>query len=76
MKNRINYPLLSYYIGKYSRRYRIWYYRHYNGRGLWGIIKYGDDSTYMDEYKTTLSSDDCWTMEDIERLIKDVKVKE
>ena len=31
---------LAYHIGKYSKRFRLWYYNKYSSRTLWGIALY------------------------------------
>jgi hypothetical protein len=36
--------IISFYIGKLSKRYRLWYHRTHNNEYLWGISRFMKDS--------------------------------
>ena len=49
MKEIKSIGLFGYWIGKYSRRFRIWYRGNCPGKSTWGLLQYIKDISYLDE---------------------------
>ena len=39
---------ISFYIGKFSKRYRMWYWKTHNNSYMWGLFRFMNDVSKQD----------------------------